>query len=142
MTTEGVHTHEIVIPAAAVDDNGHANNVAFLQWMQDAAVEHAEVTGGTGEARRLGGTWVARSHRIDYLAPGYEGDPLVVLTWVSDFRRVFSLRKYRVVRSTDDRLLARGETDWVFVDRATGRPRGIPQEVAARFQLVGPDAEP
>ena len=29
--------------------------------------------------------------------------------------------------------MAKGETDWVFVDADTGRPRAIPDEIRAAF---------
>ena len=45
---EAVFSYEFVIPAAAVDANGHVNNVMYVQWMQDAAVRHYEAMGGTG----------------------------------------------------------------------------------------------
>jgi acyl-CoA thioester hydrolase len=59
---------------------------------------------------------VVRSHRIDYLRPAFAGDRVRVLTWVADFRRAFSLRRYRFLKAADDTLLAKGETDWVFFD--------------------------
>jgi acyl-CoA thioester hydrolase len=118
------------------------NNVVFVQWMQDAAVNHARITGCTALTVARGATWVVRSHRIEYLQPVYQGDSLQVLTWVADFRRIRSLRQYRFLRAGDNSLVARGETDWVFVDAVTGRPRPIPPEVAACFDLCPPDHEP
>jgi acyl-CoA thioester hydrolase len=53
---------------------------------------------------------------------------------VVNLRRAFSLRKYEFVRPADGVVLARGETDWVFIDSTTGRPRSIPQEIQATFR--------
>jgi acyl-CoA thioester hydrolase len=39
-------------------------------------------------------------------------------------------------------VIARGETNWVFVDAQTGRPRPIPPEVSAIFDIVPPEREP
>jgi acyl-CoA thioesterase FadM len=39
-------------------------------------------------------------------------------------------------------LLAKGETEWVFVDVESGRPRMIPDEVMQLFSLVAEDDEP
>jgi acyl-CoA thioester hydrolase len=60
---------------------------------------------------------------------------VTVLTWVVNFRRVRSLRRYRFLRASDGVLLARGETDWVFVDAASGRPRKIPDEIVGLLPL-------
>ena len=67
--------------------------------MQDAAVSHADERGCTAATREAGAAWVVRSHRIDYLRPAFAGDRVRVRTWVADFRRAFSLRKYEMVRA-------------------------------------------
>jgi acyl-CoA thioester hydrolase len=139
LSVEPVYRIEIIVPAAAVDRNRHVNNVAYVQWMQDAAIQHSAATGCTRMTEAIGATWVARMHRIEYLSPAFAGEAVTVLTWVADFRRVRSLRRYKFIRAADQRFLAQGETDWVLVDVATGRPRGIPSEMAKLFELV-PDA--
>ena len=88
-----------------------------------------------------GGTWVVRSHKVEYLSPAYSGDAIEASTWVADFHRVRSLRRYKFVRTSDARLLARGETEWVFVDAQSGRPTAIPESLKMCFPLV-PNHEP
>ncbi len=132
-TRDGIFRYRISVPDEAIDRNGHVNNVVYVQWMQDLAVRHSDATGGTRAANEVGGTWVARSHHIEYLRPARAGDLIEALTWVADFRRASSRRRYRFQR--DDQLLARGETDWVFVSLETGRPRAIPDEVAQLFPI-------
>lgn len=131
----------IEVAASDLDANGHANNVEFVRWMQSAAVAHADAAGCTAATRAAGATWVVRSHRIEYRRPAMAGDRVRVLTWVADFRRAFSLRKYRFVRAVDGVVLAEGETDWVFVDVQSGRPRSIPEVVRSMFD-VSPDGPP
>ncbi len=138
---EPVFTYEFTIPEEAVDENGHVNNVMYVQWMQDAAVRHYEAMGGIPPTQAIGGTWVVRSHSIEYLSPAFAGERISVSTWVANLRRVRSLRRYRFVRVVDDRLLVRGETDWVFVDVNSGAPRAIPPGVAGLFILVPDEAK-
>jgi acyl-CoA thioester hydrolase len=130
-------TYTLTVGASAIDANGHANNVEFVRWMQEAAVAHADAAGCTAATVAAGGAWVVRSHRIEYLRPAFAGDRLAVVTWVADFRRAFSLRKYEFVRPVDNSVLARGETDWVYVDAAAGRPRSIPGPIVAMFEIPG-----
>jgi acyl-CoA thioester hydrolase len=137
-----VYRHEIQVPPSAIDENGHVNNVQYVQWMQDAAVQHSNAAGCTQVTLDLGATWVIRSHKVEYLRPAFQGDHLVVLTWVSNFRKVRSLRKYRFFRVSDKSVLANGETDWVLVDAQSGRPMAIPDNLASVFELVPNDAEP
>jgi acyl-CoA thioester hydrolase len=83
----------------------------------------------------MGASWVVREHRITYMRPAMEGDRLVARTWVATFEKVSSVRRYRIVREGDGAVLAEGETNWIFVDAASGRPRRIPSEIASLFTL-------
>lgn len=138
----GIYRHEFTVPPAAVDGNGHVNNVEYVRWMQDTAVAHSTGVGCTRATQEIGATWVARSHHIEYLRPAFAGDRILALTWVCNFRKVRSTRKYKFLRRSDNAILAEGETDWVFVDAATGRPRSIPETIASLFILVPPEDEP
>lgn len=133
---DAIYRLELVVPPEAVDRNRHVNNVAYVQWMQDAAIAHSTAVGCTEMTETIGATWVARRHQIEYLSPAFAGDAITVLTWVADFRKVRSLRRYRFVRGPEHKILALGETDWVFVDVATGRPRAIPNEIVSLFELL------
>ena len=130
-----VYRYEFTVPADALDENGHVNNVRYVQWMQEAAVRHYESIGGIPPTQAIGATWVVRSHNIEYLRPAFAGDRLEVQTWVANIRRVRSLRRYRFIRLSDGKLLVKGETDWVFVDAKTGAPRLVPDEIIRIFPL-------
>lgn len=127
-----MYSKNISIPASAIDENGHVNNVTYVQWMQDIAVEHYASIGGI-EAQGPDSTWVIREHRIEYLLPAFEGEEIEIRTWVENIRKVRSLRMYEFVRRSDGKVLVKGETDWVFVDVKTGIPKAIPQEVGQVF---------
>lgn len=131
-----VYQFNLTIPDDVVDENRHVNNVAYVKWMQDAAIRHSEITGCTQATLETGATWVVRTHVIEYRRPAFAGEELTVLTWVANFRRVRSLRRYKFIRSKDHAVLAQGETDWVFVDAQSGRPRAIPDHIKNAFQVV------
>lgn len=131
-----IYRHEFIVPIDALDENGHVNNVEYLRWMLDAAILHSDSQGCTQATRAIGATWVVRTHHLEYLRPAFAGDHVCVLTWVVNFRRVQSLRKYKVLRTTDNAVLAEGETDWAFVDAQSGRLRSIPKEVIVTFEVV------
>jgi acyl-CoA thioester hydrolase len=129
--------HEIT--AADLDGLGHANNISYLKWMQSAALAHSAVQGWPPEAySQLGCGWVVRSHFIEYLSPALPGDTVVVRTWVADMKKVTSLRRFRIVtvRSDEERMLAKAETDWAFVDCQTGVPKRIPAQVSSCFEIA------
>ncbi len=132
-SSDSVYRYDFVIPESAIDENGHVNNVNYVQWMQDAAVRHFESLGGNVPMQEAGGTWVVHSHKIEYLSPAYAGEVIEIRTWIADVRRVRSTRKYEFARKSDGKVLVKGETDWVFVDAKSGRPIAIPVEVIKVF---------
>ena len=133
MPISSTYAKTITVPDSAIDENGHVNNVAYVQWMQDIAVEHYTAIGGVAPTQHIGATWVARSHLIEYLVPAFAGEEIEIRTWIENLRKVRSLRKYQFVRKVDDKLLVQGETDWVFVDAQSGRPLAVPPEIIAVF---------
>ena len=133
MPISSVYSKLITIPSSAIDENGHVNNVVYVQWMQDIAIEHYASIGGV-EAQGMDSTWVVRQHSIEYLLPAFTGEEIEVRTWVENIRKVRSLRKYEFVRKNDGKVLVKGETDWVFVDTKTGSPKAIPVEVGEVFK--------
>jgi acyl-CoA thioester hydrolase len=127
---EYVHT----VAENEIDGQGHANNVAYIQWFQDSAIAHSSALGWTPERyREVGFGWVAKSHTIEYLRPSFLGEEIVVETKISERRRVAYTRSYRIVRRSDNTLLARGETVWAFINYETGRPVPILPEIEAPF---------
>jgi acyl-CoA thioester hydrolase len=133
--------HQLAVPADVIDVNGHVNNLAYLRWMQEVAIQHSTAQGWPVERYQAAGTgWVVRSHFIEYLAPAFQGESLSILTWVAGFKRHASPRRYLFWRARDRQLVARAETLWVFVNAGTGRPERVPPEVEQAFEVV-PDEE-
>ena len=127
----------ITVPDSAIDENGHVNNVIYVRWMQDVAVEHYAAIGGI-EAQGPASTWVVREHKIEYLLPTFAGEEIEICTRMENIRRVRSLRKYEFVRKADGKTLVKGETDWVFMDVKTGSPRAVPEAVTRIFSNTDP----
>jgi acyl-CoA thioester hydrolase len=124
-----------IVSADEIDEQGHANNVAYVAWMQAAAIAHSAAVGWPSERYRQQKTgWVVRSHAIEYLRPAVAGDEIIVQTHVPDAKKVTSIRIYRMIRKADHQLLARAETNWVFVNYVTGKPMRIPAELIRAYQ--------
>jgi acyl-CoA thioester hydrolase len=138
-----VYKHEFTVTEDVVDVNGHVNNVAYIKWMQDVAILHSKAQGfGIKEYRGLGVTWVVRSHYIEYFTPAFSGDKISILTWVANISRARSLRKYKFIRADNLKLLAKAETNWVYLNIKTNRPCIIHEEVVNAFEVVAGDEEP
>ena len=101
----------------AVDDierQGHVNNVAFLRYVQEAAVAHWASVAPV--ELRQAYTWVVRRHEIEYFRPGLPDKELILQTWE---------RFTEIHRQGEERPLFTARTVWVLLDAATGRPRRV-----------------
>src|SRR5215213_9901286 len=137
-----------------VDALGHVNNAAYLNYLEQAAIDHATFLGlDLPRLQEFGGVFVARRHEIVFLKPTFAGDLLRVVTWLEEPRGARVNRQYLVFREpgraadmsvrgrpaawsdtpADDALAVRGTTEWVFANNQ-GHPRRIPIEVARLFQ--------
>ncbi len=116
-----------------IDVLNHVNNVVYLRWVQDAAVAHWLAAASAGAQAAL--YWVVVRHEIDYLRPALLGDGIIARTWVgAAFQRDFE-RHTEILRDADRALLARARTLWCPMDRRTGRPTTVSDEVRAAFTI-------
>jgi acyl-CoA thioester hydrolase len=127
-------TLEITAGPADIDPQRHVNNAAYVRWMDRAAFGHSAAVGyGWDAYQRLGASFVFRRHEIDYLAPAFEGERIVLATWPCAMERFTAMRRHQIVRVRDAVTLVRAETAWVYLDLRSGRPRRIPPEMIAAF---------
>jgi acyl-CoA thioester hydrolase len=113
----------------------HVSNTELVRWVDRAAELHADSLGYTRKAMiDLGIMWFVARHEIDYLAEAWEGDDIVVATWVRDMQRVKSWRDTLILRPADRTVICRSATLWVLVDLDSRRPTRISAEMADRFQ--------
>jgi len=134
-TVSRAYSYRFRVRADAIDFNGHVSNVTYLKWMIEAATRHSEAVGfGYTQCLELGGTWVAKSHRIEYRKPAFEGEELEMRTWIESIGKLLSVRRYRLTRPGDASVICEGETEWVFVDRERMRPMKIPEKIIGGFE--------
>ncbi len=127
-------THRFDVPPGDIDMLGHAGNVSWVRWINEAATAHSVSIGLDLEAyRELGVVWVVRRHEVDYLGQAFEGEALEALTWVESLRGATSLRRTLFRRTDSESTLCRAVTTWVLLDIASGRPRRIPRELLERY---------
>ncbi len=138
-----IYEHAHTVSASDVDEQGHVSNLAYLEWMQSAAVAHSKAQGWDAQRyKEAGSAWVVRSHKIEYLQPAFVGQNVIVLTWVSNFKKIQSLRKYKAIRAEDNVVLAVAETNWAFIGSEHRVPRRVPAELRDAFELVPVESEP
>ena len=116
-----------------IDPNNHLNNIVYLQWMQDVAIEHVKANKVFDLTESQGLTWFAKKHTIEYLSQGFLGDDIAVVTWVESITKISTFRKYHIYRKSDKALLCKADTLWVMINAHKGRPAKIPTELVEIF---------
>jgi acyl-CoA thioester hydrolase len=138
-----IFSYKFTVPADAIDDNGHVNNIAYVQWMQDAAIGHSDATGFPRSYYDNHGTaMIARSHDITFHHPAYSGDEIELFTWVGHIKKTSAVRKFKFLRTKDRAILAVAETLFVYIDRSTGKPCKFQPEFTQAFYEVPEVEEP
>ncbi len=112
----------------------HVNNLRYLEWFIDTAIEHASSLGwGISTCKEMGLAWVAKSHSIEYISPAYQDDDLLITTWVEKVTATRITRCYECKRMDDEQLIAKANTVWVLVDYESGKPKAFPEDLKTRF---------
>lgn len=115
----------------------HVDNIQYVTWLDRAAVLHADSLGMTRAwLKQTDRMWFVARHEIDYLAEAWLADDVQVLTWIRSVHKVKSWRDYVIYRESDDTILCRASSLWVFVDLQSRRPIRIPPDACARFDPV------
>ncbi len=133
------HERTVTVQPGDLDDLHHVNNTVYLAWCEQVAREHAlRLRMGTDALSALGAVPVARQHVITYHRPAVLGDAVRVRTALTLHAGVRSVRAYALdrVNPADPEggvRLAECQTEWVWVDPVTGRPKRAPETVAERF---------
>ncbi len=123
--------HSFIVRAEDIDEQGHVNNVRYVQWIQDVAVAHWQ---SWATADQLEGvTWVVLRHEIDYLRPAFEGEEITARTWVGKASAAKSERFTEISRG--DSVLVRAKSIWCALDSQTFRPRRIDDRLKEKFGM-------
>ena len=122
-------SHSFSVDSGEIDELGHVNNVAYLQWVQDIAVAHWNDAATREQLDKF--IWVVVRHEIDYKKPAFAGEEITAETWVGEWTAVTCERFTEIKRG--DELLVKGRTVWCMIDKQTARPVRIDAEMRERF---------
>lgn len=124
------HLFPIKILPEDIDFMGHVNNSRYLNWVQEAVLEHwRKLAPPEAVAQRA---WVALKHEITYRKPAFLNDADVFATTVLESihgARAF----YETVIKRGEDVLAEVKSSWCCIDAQTLRPARIGSEISAYF---------
>ena len=126
------HVYECPLRWADMDSLGHVNNVAYVDYMQEARVDMLTIHPGESGGYALGEGVVVVRHEVEFLRPlVFRLEPVRVETWVADVRAASFELRYRIGDPVEDHIYCRAATvlaPYVFAEQ---RPRRLsPQERA------------
>ncbi len=122
-------SHEFSVAKSDIDELGHVNNVAYVRWVQEAAVAHWLCA--TNEEQQAKYIWIMLRHEIDYKKQAFENEKITAATWVGTWTAVTCERFVEITRGAD--LLAKSRTVWCLLDRKTSKPKRISSELKELF---------
>jgi YbgC/YbaW family acyl-CoA thioester hydrolase len=116
-----------------LDTFGRVYPAAYLRWLTDTAIAASTAAGfDAAWYRRFGAWWLVRRSILEIRRPLGADAEVGVRTWVDDFRRVRSWRRYEIVDEAGE-VVVSAASDWVFTDTVTGKPRRVPPEMEQAF---------
>lgn len=124
-------SHQVTARPEHIDELGHVNNAVWVQWIQGLAVAHWDAVAPPEYVESA--IWVVTRHEIDYLKPVFEGETVTGRTWVETPPAGARFERLMEFSGEDGRPRIKARTIWAMLDRASGRPRRVPEELAALF---------
>jgi len=124
------------------DAYGYLHNITYLRWMQEAAFGASAAVGyDFARYNAMHHLWLVRETELEILVPIEYSQSIEMETYVKDFRRFRSRRAYKFTNVRTNQLVARANTDWIFVNSDNLRPTKIPIEMQWAFFPEGPPSE-
>jgi len=120
-----IHRTPIKVRFYELDPYRHLNHSVYIQYFEVGRIDLFAAFGWTlGQMEDLGSHVVVTDIQTRFLAPGLEGDELVVETWVDEIKRVTALFGQRIMRG--DEVLAEQQVRGACTT-LQGRPTRFPE---------------
>jgi len=121
----------LVVTKEHIDDLNHVNNVHYVQWVQDIAKAHWQSKASVELQTKY--SWFLLSHFIEYKGAAFLNDIIKLKTYIAKAEGVKYTRIVEMYNASTNKLLAKSETRWCFMNAKTQRPSRIPLEIVDLF---------
>ena len=112
-----------------IDFMGHVNNARYLNWVQDAVLEHWKKMAPADEVASK--AWVALKHEITYRKPAFLEDDVIASTVLERYNGARAF--YHTVLQRGEDVLAEVKSSWCCLDAETLRPARIGEHLREVF---------
>ena len=126
----------LLVGSEHIDGLNHTNNAVYVQWCQHLAWAHSEALGlSVEDYQRLNRAMAIRHSEYDYMMASYEGEALLLGTWLTKSEGINMERRFQLVRERDGQTILRGIWRLVCIEISSGKPKRLPPEFV---QTYGP----
>lgn len=109
--------------------------LAFLNYLEETAIAHSEAVGyGVNRLKEEGYGWILSRWQIEFDQYPQLGEKIKIHTWPSHIQRFYADREFLVLNS-QDKVIARASSLWVFLNLQKRRPTRIPQEISESYPI-------
>jgi len=126
-----MHSRTFTAGPEHIDVLGHVNNAVWVQWMEAIAVSHWEAVASPEQQAAY--IWVVTRHEIDFRGNITLGESATGETFVPDPPRGARFDRRVDFRNGAGKVIVSARTQWVLIDKASGRIQRVPPEMAALF---------
>ncbi|WP_240919403.1 acyl-CoA thioesterase [Nonlabens sp. SY33080] len=127
-----IYSKELFVTDEHIDQNGHVNNVIYVQWVNDIALEHWFSKSNQKQQKEV--LWFLVKHTINYKSQAVIGDRIIIKTQVGRATNVRYERLVNIYNADSSQLLASSKTDWCAVN-PDGKIIKISQEIRDLFEV-------
>lgn len=122
---------ERTVVSSEIDNLNHVNNVVYVTWANEIAVEHWT----TKASKELLETydWFMIKHCIEYKKEAFLGDQILIKTQTGRATNVRYERFIEIYNKTTMELLAKTTSDWCCIDKQ-GKPVRISEQLRVTFE--------
>ncbi len=124
-----IHQKQVTVSSEHLDQNSHVNNVQYVRWVEEIAAEHWELLKGL--TPYADDYWVLLDHHIQYRKQVFLGEVITIKTYPENPDGVKQPRKVEFYR--DDELVVDSRTQWILIDKVTGKLKRVEKNWLERF---------
>lgn len=119
------YNKEYHVKSYEVDCHGFLRIVTLMNFLQEAAVESAEVLGfGFGKCRAMGVAWVGSNYLIKIERLPKINERVFIETWPAEGKLWGAIRNF-LIKDETGKVIIRARSQWVLIDIERRRPVGL-----------------
>lgn len=123
---------ELPVRFSDTDAMGHANNAAYLSYLEEARFEYLRRLFDLKDWKRV--SIILARVEIDYRSPAFAGETLVVGIRTSKLGGASFEATYTITEKASGRVVAEAKTVQVWYDYETGKVTRLPAQAAERLR--------